>query len=49
MDYVLLTCFALIAGWAVLRVIGGERERRVRDLQTTIAAGGDGPGAKPHT
>jgi hypothetical protein len=45
-DDVFLTCFALIAGWAVLRVIGGERERRVRDLQITIAAG-DAPAAKP--
>jgi hypothetical protein len=36
-DYVVVISFAVIAIWAVLRLIGGERERRVRDLAYTIA------------
>lgn len=37
MDYVLVIA-AVVCAWASLRVIGGERERRVRDIVTTIAS-----------
>lgn len=30
--------FGIVCGWAVLRVLGAERERRVRDLRLRIAA-----------
>lgn len=36
MDF-LLAIFAVLCAWAVLRVIGGERARRVHDLSITIA------------
>lgn len=37
MDYVLVIA-AVVCGWSMLRVLGGERERRVRDIVTTIAS-----------
>ena len=30
--------FGVVCGWAVLRVLGAERERRVRELRLRIAA-----------
>jgi hypothetical protein len=27
---------AIIAGWVVLRVFGGERQRQIRDLEVSI-------------
>lgn len=30
--------FGVVCGWAVLRVLGAERERRVRELRYRIAA-----------
>jgi hypothetical protein len=44
-DYALVIPFALISLWAVLRVIGGERDRRVRDLAYTIALNPPDPAA----
>jgi hypothetical protein len=35
MNWLLLT-FAVLAAWAILRVLGGERQRQVQDLQTEI-------------
>jgi hypothetical protein len=35
MDY-LLVIFGVLCAWTVLRVIGGERARRVHDLSLTI-------------
>lgn len=37
MDYVLVIG-AVVCGWAALRVIGGERERRLQDLPALMAA-----------
>ena len=37
MDYVLVVA-AVVCAWAMLRVIGAERERRVRNMVHTIAA-----------
>ncbi len=36
MDY-LVVIFAIVSAWAVLRVIGAERERRVREIAVRIA------------
>jgi hypothetical protein len=37
MDWLIMSIFGLACGWAVLRVLGGERARRVRDLETRLA------------
>lgn len=34
----ILLIAATVCAWAALRVIGGERDRRIRDLANTIAA-----------
>jgi hypothetical protein len=38
MDWVLLSLFGAACGWAVLRVLGGERARRVQELETRLVA-----------
>jgi hypothetical protein len=50
-DYVLIIG-GVVCAWAALRVIGGERERRIRDLPAVIALNPADPApvalAKPH-
>ena len=37
MDWLVISLFAVACAWAVLRVLGGERQRRLRDLEIRLA------------